>query len=588
MEEKIMDFNKLAEERKIQDFFRNDVLNFKNFPVEEIRSYFIPAKKYFQMDLSGISSEKLKQEFRDYLYLIFTNSTPFPYTSDIFLRLFDFSKYLESVTYDSFFEIEDTEGENEKICDFFKKAGFKYLTDVKRILDRLIFVLSEFYDSRTGFDRDYWLISSFKISPERLNLPANINSLNFYRIKNEENRELVKTWFKYLIGGTELSFSTIMNYLSYLLNYCNYFGDCSLLDISRKQFEKFKETIKDKSSNYKNKTYHAISDMYCYLAIKGIFTKQSPVLSSDFIRESGNKHFENSVSDFTILQIFRHLHKLPFHIMLMYLINYSTGMRVVDICQLKTDCLIKSEKCYFIRYYQQKMQKDHAVPVSSALGELIEKRVADISALDYEEKYLFFRKQNLPITTSRYRETMKRFCNEHHITNEDGTPYQFKAHSYRHTIATDLEENYGVSLEVIQLVVLGHSNIQMTLRYIDSTDEYRKMKNDEYFDYQGASVSLSNNLEKPAWVKENFSKHILPNGICGNPAALGVCPHSMACLDCKYFRTSKRFLEAHKKQLEELEKNILLYEKNNWLPNLETSRKQKRILERIIESIERS
>lgn len=586
--EEIMDFNKLAEERKIRDFFKDDVLNFKNFPVEETRAHFTPATKFFQMDLSGIGSEKLRQEFKDYLYLIFTKSMPFPYTSDIFWRVFDFAEYLETVTYGSFFEIEDTEKENKKICAFFRKAGFRYLADVKRILERLIFVLTEFYDTRTGFDRDLWMINSFKISPERLNLAANVNSLNFYRIKNKENRELVKTWFKYLIGGTELSFSTIVNYLVYLLNYCNYVGDASLLDIDRKQFEEFQETLKEKSANYRNKTYHAISEMYCYLAIKGIFTEQSPVLSHDFIRGIGKKHFENSVSDFTILQIFRHLHKLPFHIMLMYLINYSTGMRVVDICQLKTDCLIKSEKCYFIRYYQQKMQKDHAVPVSSALGELIEKRVVDISSLDYEEKYLFFRKPNVPITTSRYRETMNRFCKENHITKEDGSPYQFKAHSYRHTIATDLEENYGVALEVIQLVVLGHSNIHMTLRYIDSTDEYRKMKNDEYFDYQGAAVPLGNDLEKPAWVKEHFNKHILPNGICGNPSALGVCPHSMACLDCQYFRTSKRFLEVHLKQLEELEKNILLYEKNRWLPNLETAKKQKEILEKIIETIERS
>ena len=52
--------------------------------------------------------------------------------------------------------------------------------------------------------------------------------------------------------------------------------------------------------------------------------------------------------------------------------------------------------------------KDHAVPVSTALGELIEERIKEISKLKYKEQYLFFSKENTPRATQWYRKNMKK------------------------------------------------------------------------------------------------------------------------------------------------------------------------------------
>lgn len=583
---KTIDITQKSLEKEIKNFFLDDVLNFKNYPDKKIAAYYDkPQKRVFIFDVSKIKSDVLKQELKDYLYCVFVKGVPYKYDTNSIPALFMLPKYFETTNIESIVGIKDLDTERKKLIKFCKDIGIKYQYYFLGLFSAIQFTLQEFYDTRKGFERDVWYLKDFQISKERINKATSILSLNFRQIENITNRELAKIWFRYLMSGTELAFATIANYLTKVAFYCNYLKDTSILDVDRNTFETFLHSL-DVSTNWYNKQVYIISEMYCYLAVKEIFKNQSPVLAIDFKRES-YEHNYNSVSDYTILQIFKHLHELPFNLMLMYLINYSTGMRVSDICQLKTDCLLKSEKCYFIRYYVQKMQKDHAIPISTALGELIEKQVQEISSLDYKEKYMFPRKENSPVRTNWYRRNMQKACAKWKIQNEDGTDYTFAPHAYRHTIATDLEENYNVDLEIIQLVVLGHSNIQMSLCYIDSSDEYKKMKNDLYVNSKGQTQLLDNDtLEQPAWIKKGFSKHVLPNGICGFPTALGVCPNSMVCLDCEYFRTSKRFLEVHKNQLNELEKNILIYEREGYLPNLETAKKQREILLRIIKTLE--
>ncbi|GFI62554.1 tyrosine recombinase XerC [Clostridiales bacterium] len=352
------------------------------------------------------------------------------------------------------------------------------------IPEQMKIAVSEFRDKRKGLDRDIWKISELKIPEERINKSASLNSFNFYNIKNIHNRELVKIWFKYLIGSTEFAIAYLINSLSIITRFCNFLGEIRIEDTDRILILNYLDTLKDLKIYTYNRITNCISDFYKYLAIKETYKNETPILRTDFKQRESEHHF-NSVSEYVILQIFRHLYELPFDLKLMYLINYSTGLRVSDLCQLETDCLLKSEKCYFIRFHIQKMQKDHAVPISAALGELIEKRVQELFKLEYKEKYLFPSKPNEPFKARKYRNDMKKWCKKWSIKNEDGTPYNFLPHSYRHTIASDLTQEYNVDLEIIQLVILGHANPSMSLCYIDETDEYKKMLNDKYVDKSG-------------------------------------------------------------------------------------------------------
>lgn len=574
--------------QQIKDFFKQDVLNFRNFPIEEIAEFFKkPGKRHFEIDVSIIKSDIKRKEFKDYLYLIFTKSSPFGYKAMNMNYVYYLPEYINSSSWNSVLEI-DEEIEPEKCIQYFRSINKNNDHVFNGLMPRMKYVLYDFYDTRDVFDRDIWKIEDLCLADYRKNKSKSVNTFNFLRIKNLQNRELCKNWFSYLIGETEMAISTMNNFLTYLYQFNNLANNISFLQISRDDFLKIIEIIKKSwSVNKYNKFIDCIFSFYQYLAVEEIMKEQSPALAIDKIPTKRQHHF-NPVSEYVILQIFNHLYELPNNFLLMYLINYSTGMRISDICQLKVDCLIKSEKCYFIKFNVQKMVKGHGVPISTALGELIEKRIKDIIELDYEEEYLFYSKENNPIKTDTFRKNMKKWCKKWGIKNEDGTDYNYVTHAYRHQIASDLVNNYGVPLSIVQLVVLGHANIQMSLSYVDTPEEMQKMINDEYVDRSGMnSPIIQGNNISPSWTTSNISKQVLPNGLCCYPSVLGHCPNADICLNCEYFRTSKKFLSVHEQQLEKLKKELVIYESNNYIHNIETTKQTIKSLEKIIETLKK-
>lgn len=571
--------------QQIKEFFKQDVLNFRNFPIQEVADVYKRATVYHELDASVIKSDTKRKEFKDYLFLVFTEDIPYRYTSPNMKFVFDLPTYINNAPWNSVLESDD-ELDSKNCTDYFHSIDRHHDHVTDGLISRMKYALFEFYETRNGLDRDIWKVKDLGIADYRKNKSVTIVSLNFARIKNISNRKLIKDWYKYLIGETETALSTMCNYLTFMYQFCEEFNNKSFLQISREEFlEKMDDLKKAWSVNKYNKVLECVISFYEYLAVEEIMKEQSPILAIDKIRTK-RQHYFNSVSEYVILQIFNHLYELPNDYLLMYLINYSTGMRASDVCQLKVDCLIKSEKCYFIKYNVQKMVKGHGVPISTALGELIEKRIKDIIELDYDEKYLFFRKENSPIQTDTFRKNMKKWCKKWGIKNEDGTDYNYVSHAYRHQIATDLVNNYGVSLSIVQLVVLGHANIQMSLSYIDTPEERQKMLNDTYIDKSGMNSPITSKDEiSPSWTTSNISKQILPNGLCCYPTALGHCPNADICLNCTYFRTSKKFLPVHEQQLEKLKNDLIIYESNNFIHNIETTKQTIKSLERIIKSL---
>ncbi len=578
----------------IKNFFKNDTLNFREYPVEEIKNYFLsPYKKYYLFDLSIINSEKTKQELKDFLFCIFMYDNPYNFKSDNLNYLFNFPNYIKEYQVNSILDI-NVKAETKNLLLFYNSISKKSRHVLDSMLGVLKFTLLEYYDTRKGLDRNFWTKEILKINEERFNKAGSQYTLNFWRYENENNRELVKKWFVYLLGCTELAFSTLINYNTNMYLFCDYLKDTFLKDVDRNVIKEYLNINQDKSNNKINKIVITLSEFYKYLSVHKEFDKEIPIVMKHDKKPDPKKMFHNTVSEYVILKIFNHLHELPFHLMVMYLINYCTGMRISDICQLKnSDCIFTMDNCYFIRYSVQKMQKEHAVLIPKALYDLIAQQINVNKALSYKEIYLFpsLMQQNRPFQTQNYGKNMKKWCLKWNIRNEDGTPYDFKSHSYRHTIATDLLKNYNVKLEVIQLAVLGHSNINMTTCYAERDDEYRAMLNDKYIGRYGNLNPLISDADKEAlftaeWVRDNLEKQLLPNGICGYPFSLGTCPNYNSCIDCDYFKTSAKYLNIHKSHLAAIESKIPIYEANQWLPNLKTAIEQRNTLKLIINKLE--
>ena len=557
----------------IQKFFNQDKINLKDLPIENaVRN----IKK--TVDFMEIENETSRQEFRDLLFLIYAHDIPYKKTSDHIyhvLRLAGFMSNLDGIT-----NIPD-----DKLREMFHLYcdKNKFGADNKKIILTCKHALLDYYDHREGFERDIWDKTIFVLPEERVNKAASRYQFNFRQIELVSNRELVKKYMKYLLGNTELAFMTIINIFSRICQFCDYIGPQKLEDVVSDDIYSYLEENQELALSSYNKIVNSLNDMYEYFIVKKIITTPNPVKSNMF-RKGKEELVENTVDEFTILQIFNHLHAAPFSYMLIYLINYCTGMRISDICQIRTDCLYEDGKGgYYIRpYICQKMQKTIMNLIPKALYELIQEQIKIINNLDYEEVYLFpSEKEPLrPYQAQTYRNKFKALCKEWGIKNEDGSEYNYVTHAYRHTIATELHVVYKVPIVTIQKAVLWHQEIQMSNRYIEKNLDFRKMNADKYFSKTGES-------ELAEWMKASLKSYILPNGICGKSTKLEKCAAVDACLSCPYFKTSKRFLSVHKEQLATIKARLPIYEANDWKPNIETAKRQIKELEDLIAQLEK-
>lgn len=559
-------------ESKVMELLRNDTVELKSIPFRDV------SKRFYMVtiDFTSIKNDVSRQQFRDLLFSIFCREVPYKRASDriyYVLRLAGFMSDLNGIT-----EIPDRELKElfNRYCD-----ENHYYKDCKKVIISCKNALLELYDTRKSFDRDTWDKNVFQLSEERINKSSSEYTFYFRQIENVENREYAKLYIKHLLGGTEKSLSTVINYFSHICRFCDFIYPNSLLDITVKDFKRYMDFKQDLSNDAYNHYISRLYGMYNFLKLQKIL-KNNPI-DLRLYRKDRHKACDELVSEHVILQIFKNIYKAPFNYQLMYLINYCTGMRISDVCQLRIDCLYEDgQDGYYIRPYNcQKMQKAIMNLIPRSLFELIQEQIKVINSLDYDEKYLFpsETRKNHPYNALTFRNNFKKLCNEWGIKNEDGSTYNYTTHSYRRSISTDLYQNYNVPIVTIQKAVLWHKEIQMTLSYVKRPDEFRKMKADKYFSKSGVT-------ELSKWLKENLQNNILPNGICGLAPNLGTCPAVDACLSCPHFMTSKKFLQIHKDQLAAIKSRLAIYKANGWTQNIETATKQIKELESIIQKLE--
>lgn len=556
----IVDFN-------IISFFKGCVWDFRAYPDKEIAEYFSHKKNYI-LDLSGIVKTPLFNDIKDIFVCMFANGEPYTYKSKAFPQTLLIHEFMLQYGYEDFSYIKDTDKADSEWQKFWQDRGKVYLHDLQYVISNCKFILQEYRDTKTGLDRNFWRLSDMQINEERLNKSKESTVMNFWKIKNEENRELLKLWFKHLIGGTELAYSTIYERFSLCNMFITYLGNKSLLDVTHSDVEDYRS----KTNLAADRNNHLISDLnefYKYLQVKGKYSGKIPVNEQDAMVNTP-KYIKTSVSDYTIGEIFKHIHTLPEHYRLMYLINLFTGIRISDICQLKTDCLYENEHGYFLSHDCQKMQNVGAIPICKELYDLIRGRIEWANNNNYEYLFPSEKDKKLPYNSHTYRTNMQKIMENWGIKNSNGTLYHFTTHAYRHTIATTLAR-MGMPSALIQIGILHHTEINMSRHYIeDDADNQLQVLNE-------TGLNISGNTE----IIIASDDSALPNGFCGMPLRIR-CDKMNACLNCEYFRTSLKFLEVHEQHLENLNEQITYFKTNGYTQNLAFAEKEKARLELII------
>lgn len=571
---KITNFN----QELLNVYYNSDVWDLTQYPNDKIAECFIKKlKKYRTLNFGTIHNSNKKQELKSFFKAILEETLPINVFSRTFIFYYAYISIANNFEEQSFMDI-DLDTLRALIQEEIKKSHLG--KDGIKTTTRFQEFLLDVTDTRTFFERDIWHLNKMTINEERCNASSLINTISFYRIVNKTNREYVKHWVRYLFGCTEYAVSTIMNSLGNITSFFNDIGDIDASNITSTDIRDYvDEYASIRSAGRINKILKNVDSFYRFFEVEEGSHTKSPILKTHYLNDS-YVPADNLVSDNVILQLFKHLHLLPLKERCIFLISYACGTRISDICQMKIDCLYDdNDGGYYINYFCQKMQKQQMNLIPHALFLLLQQQQEVVRGNGI---YLFpsYLHTSKPMQRTSYTFIMNEYMVKWGIKEDDGTQYRYKSHSFRHTLATDLLQNYSVDLQVIQLAVLNHQEIQMSLTYAQRSDDFNKTLHDKYISNYGEFKPLAFDNES------DVNKKALGNGFCGFPDKLGTCPYSDICLSCEFFRTSKKFLDIHKKHLEEIRKNIVTYELNGWIPNLESAKETEKILIKIIDTLE--
>ncbi|WP_144525370.1 tyrosine-type recombinase/integrase [Bacillus sp. DE0042] len=486
---------------------------------------------------------------------------------------------------------------NEKQEKVEIKANSYYVTALKQFIE----FYEDFYFDGEEWDKDIWDRRKLSLPMDKVNPTQREYSLNFSGIQNMNFRELSKRYCRFRLNT--LSFSGVRHILGSLVEFFNFIsknnGIQKINQITRKDIEDYLSMINQSgiSSSTIGKRLGNIEGIFSTMRRLEWDDAPSKILiyPEDYPKVPNNK--PRYIDDYVLEQLNNKIDKLPQEIATMTMIIQECGMRISELCTLKTDCLIvDSEGDYFLKSYQWKMKKEHIVPISKEVGALIksqEEFVKNEYGLDC--LYLFPRKDKSPLKQDTFRNHLNQLAYDEKIVDRNGRVFRFQAHAFRHTVGTKMINN-GVPQHIVQKF-LGHESPEMTAKYAHIFDETLKEEfskfREKIITNNGSIIEITENATDAddidlQWFKKNINAQALPNGYCRLPVITGPCPHANACLDCTHFCTSKKFIKEHENHLSRTK--ILLEQAKNhqWQRQIETNQRVKEKLEQIIRTIKES
>lgn len=315
------------------------------------------------------------------------------------------------------------------------------------------------------------------------------------------------------------------------------------------------------------------------------------------------------IPESVMTQLNTNIEMLNSTVMRLIIVLQECGMRITEIATLTRDCIITdNDGDKFLCTHQEKMNKDHTIPISSETYNVIKEQIAYVDdTFGTDCKWLFptehknrlgkrNRNAGEPYKTKTIIAQLNSIALRAGIEGEDGQIYHFTTHKFRHTVGTRMINN-GVPQHIVQRY-LGHETPSMTSTYAHVMDSTMKR---EFAKFKGSMVDVTGNVvdeESIArdisqgannvdaqWLKRHISAQALPNGLCAMPVVQS-CDKANACLICGNFRTDARYLDQHKEQLERTCSILDAAKQNGWTRQIEMNEKLKQNLLNIIEPLE--
>jgi len=428
--------------------------------------------------------------------------------------------------------------------------------------------------------------------------------------------DISQNWLKeyskqFIYNSHDKTLGTCSLYLDTLRDFSRFLSKLghfeSIQEIARSVILDYISDLEKRNLSYHTKSHrlYQLNTFFVEGKLNGWFNinPSSLIYKKDYPKKT--KKFPRYIPEEVLNQLDAHLDDLPQPVLRMVLIIRECGLRVGELCQLPLNCLYSDGKNQWrIQFMQWKMNKEHTIPISYELAQVIEEQQKYIRLnLSEDFPYLFCRSQKgkefkpIPkiMRCENFIAYLKRLAEKYDIKDSSGKRWNFTSHQFRHTVGTQMI-NSGVPQHIVQRY-LGHESPEMTMVYAHIYDETLRKEIEKYHDsrtvnFQGETVELEETVlssnDDLEWFKKNVQARALEHGYCARPKVLGDCdiPGFDGCYTCPHWRTNKNFLPILEDTLERTNKVIEKARNCRWELQVKKNEPIKENLEKVIQSLE--
>lgn len=384
-------------------------------------------------------------------------------------------------------DLEYIEAKQIEAFDRHCKMAEKKVGNILDISRKIIFLDSV----QINWKANVWYMERFHFESTRVNPAAPVKAISFLKVTQKRNRKLLQQYMKYCLGTTNLTinniraeFDIVRSFLEKMQEYTQE-DICVAEKVHIERYFHYLEKSEIQPATY-NKKIISILHFFDYLKVRG-YIEKIPFQEQYYLKKVVLKHHDRSVVHQVYVEIMQKLNCFPEDLRLMFLHQWTIGLRASEVCTLKGDAYYIQGRDAWIQVYQIKMKNYKRIPIPMVLYKLMK-----IYLDKYEiapDEYIFKNARGGAYLYTTYKSRMLKYCKESNIANGE---YMFQSHDYRHTLATFFYDQ-GISIQGIR-DYLGHTYEEMTEQYIDFMPKKIRKANEAYFSKK--ENSLASGIEK--------------------------------------------------------------------------------------------
>lgn len=363
---------------KMDPFFDVDLIDLSKYPNSRTQSKLVDGNIH-KIDFRGLNNP-IKNELKLYLENLLKKDTAIKYfrTRLVYLQnAIDFLVEEENANWLHSLKHPDNNLESE-FENYLKNIGtktrnkegkeYESMTIFRRISS---FLLNAFPEPHS-FENDVWDLRQIGIDEQRISESDSLRKISFHNIPDKTNKCLLKKYLKYQLEVTDKSINTIYKKFRNIEHFLIHLNTKPISEIEREDVVSFIESLNKRS--LKNTSFNY------YILNNSVFMEYLVVtedISLNYFYRSDTKavnqnHTYKAIEEIVIKRIFKVLPDIPKQEASMFLLLYSTGMRISEACTIKLDSTFTNNNGFFIKYYSKKMRKEVVNPIPESLYKLLE------------------------------------------------------------------------------------------------------------------------------------------------------------------------------------------------------------------------